>query len=300
VDATDLRPRTIGELLDASFTVYRRAFVRLVLVATVVSVPSMLVATIWAGAAADAMRSYVAILEDMVRHPSQDATKAVEAMFSAVGKILPISLLGNLLQAVSRGASAVAMALAASAAIRREPMPSARDMLRTALPRMPAAVLAQLFLDFAWSSLMCCCLVPGIVAFVLLVAAPAAIALEVGPSERALEAAAARGGALRTFAWLLRPVVAAVDGLIRSATLCFTGAAIARGTVFTFFLFLFVSVFLGVVVFATSAATGSDASWFWAQHYAEVLFLPVLGLGRALWYFDLVARREGADLAPTA
>jgi hypothetical protein len=31
-----------------------------------------------------------------------------------------------------------------------------------------------------------------------------------------------------------------------------------------------------------------------------MLFLPVVGLGRALWHFDLLARREGLDLEPSA
>ena len=40
----------------------------------------------------------------------------------------------------------------------------------------------------------------------------------------------------------------------------------------------------------------SWAAVFWLQHYAEVIFHPVLGLGYVFWYFDLRTRREGLDL----
>ena len=42
----DLRPRTVGELLDGSFFLYRRYFGRFLLVATVVSLPALILAQV--------------------------------------------------------------------------------------------------------------------------------------------------------------------------------------------------------------------------------------------------------------
>ena len=130
---------------------------------------------------------------------------------------------------------------------------------------------------------------------VLLAPTAAILAAECGPAETRLRAAMP-GVAAAPFV----PFAACWDALVRGARLSWNGPIFGRAVAFCTVLLLFVWTFDTAVTMPVASATKDSGHWFWVQHCAEMMFLPVVGLGRALWYFDVVARREGADLEPAA
>jgi hypothetical protein len=296
VTERDLAPRTVGELLDASFFVYRRQFARLVLVAMIVSLPALLVAVMYADGAAAALRSFWDDLMSSVDHNrGGDFLKALEDSNRATAKIQGFALLMGVLQSIERAGGAVTMAVVAAAALRREALPSIATIFREALPRLPAAVLVQVVLDYLLGMCMGCCFPIGIVLTVMLSVTAVAIALERGPMETSV-----RAGVPAALSWAVVPFAAAVDGVVRSMRLTANAQAIARGTAFIFFLLTFVGIADGVAMGLGAWFAGGSGGWFWAQHCSEALVLPAWGLGAAFWHADLRARREGADLEPAA
>ncbi len=293
--ARDLKPRTVGELLDAAFFVYRRHFTRLVLIAMTVSLPALVVAAFYAGDAAAAVRSWWDQIAASARHnQGGDVFRAFDDSMRAAQKIQPIALLQGVLQSFERAAGVVTMAVVAESVLRREAPPSYAATLRLAAARVPAAVLLQVVLDVVLGGCMVCPPV-GILLTALVACAPAAIANERG----ALEMSARRGVpvALR---WAVLPFAIATDGVGRSLKLSADGVTLARGATLLFFLLLFVGVVDGVAMGLGAAFGGRAGAWFWAQHCSEALALPVWGLGVSFWFADLRARREGADLGPAA
>lgn len=290
-----IAPRTLGEILDASFQVYRKGFVRLLVASLIVNLPVIVTAAIFSGEAATAMASYMTGLEAGMRPNPQEPFRPLMDMMHAMGGMTPLILLTTVLNAVSRGGVACAMVPAAYAAVRREPMPSLRAMIRMAAPRFPAVLVTQFIFDASWGLLACCCLPLGLWVSVVFAPAAAIVVLERGPLEVALRRALP--GAL---AVLLSPFAAAMDAIVRGVRLSLNWSISARGSVVVFFLLTFVAVFDGAITTPLSLLDKHSGSWFWAQQAAEALFLPVFGLGRVLWYFDLLARREGADLEPAA
>jgi hypothetical protein len=289
VTGWDLRPRTVGELLDAAFFVYRRQFARLVLVAFVVSVPALVLATLYAGEAAVATRELWHRITETASRP--DGMFGDERLMRAMDSFQPFALLSGVLQSGSRAAGVATIALAGAAALRRSAPPSALELFREALPRLPAAVLAQIVLDQLFGCLVLCPPI-GIVFATLLCTTPVVIVLERGPLERAV-----RAGVPAAARWALLPFVTAMDGAVRSAQLAANGRTIARGTIFVFFLFTFVGVGDLAAAAAGMLLGRTEGAWFWANHYAETLLLPVIGLGLSFWYADLRVRREGLDFA---
>jgi hypothetical protein len=296
VTERDLAPRTVGELLDASFFVYRRQFSRLVLTSMIVSLPALVVAIAYAGDAAAALRSFVDEFMSSVRHNAGgDFLQSIEAANRAAAKIQPIALLMGVLQSFERAGGVVTMSVVAAAALRRETAPTLARILREAAPRLPAAVLLQVVLDYVLGTCMGCCFPVGIVLTVMFSVAAVSIALERGPLETWV-----RRGAPAALAWAFVPFASAVDGVVRSARLTTHAPTIARGTAFLFFLLTFVGIADGVAMGLGAAFDGGAGGWFWAQHCSEALVLPAWGLGVAFWHADLRARREGADLEPAA
>lgn len=294
MNARDLAPRTVGELLDASFFVYRRYFGRLALVAAVASAPTIVIAVLYSEAAANAVRDSTRAMLEATQPHGSDPTEMLRRMLSAYGTLLTPAMVGGLLQALSRAAVAAAMAPVALAAIRREPTPGLGQIARAALPRvLPGAVLQFVF-DICWSSLTCCC--PPIGAFLGVALAPASaiLVLERGPAETWLRARARRFEAI-----LLVPFAACFDAVVRGSALSWHAATFGRAAACLFVLLTIVWIFVAASTTPISVFAPESGHWFWVQHVAELLFLPALGLGRAFWYFDLLARREGADLEPT-
>lgn len=292
----DLKPRTVGELLDAAFFVYRRQFARLLLIAVIVSLPALVLATIYAGDAAEAARGWWAqLMESSHRNSGGDFSRAFEDSFRAVSKLQPFLLLSALLQSTERAAGVVTMAFVAAAALRRETAPSIGTIFRMAAPRFAGAILVQMILDYVMGLCMTCCLPVGIVLTVLLSCTTVAIALERGPMETAVRAALP--AAIR---WMVLPFVTALDGLVRSVRLTANGPTIGRGTLYLFFLLAFVGIADLAAMSIAAIVAGPSGAWFWAQHWSEALFLPVWGLGIAFWHADLRVRREGLDLAAAA
>ena len=291
----DLKPRTVGELLDAAFYVYRRQFPRLVLVAVIVSFPALVITAIYAHDAAAAASDYWTRIMDNARQNTGDVEKAFTNSFNAISKLQPFLLLSQFLQSLERAGGVVAMSIVGAAALRRERAPSVAKILKQAAPRLPAAVLVQMVIDYFLSICMTCCFPVGIVVGVLFACTGAAIALERGPMETSLRASAP--AAIR---WAALPFVTAIDGIVRSVKLSASGPVLGRGTLYLFFLLTFVGIADLAAMAIGGILGGNSGAWFWAQHCAEALFLPVWGLGITFWYADLRVRREGLDLAVAA
>ena len=116
----DLKPRTVGEILDAAFTVYRGQFARLALVALIAALPALVVATVFAGDAAAAARSWYGMISDSARTNRGDFERAMQDSFEAAFKLQPFVILSSVLQSVERATCVVTMSFVATAAIRRE------------------------------------------------------------------------------------------------------------------------------------------------------------------------------------
>jgi len=285
----------VGELLDAAFCVYRRQFARLALVAILISVPTVVVAAIYSHDAADALRDFTASMEGAARADPNDPWKAFSRMWDGYGRIIPTSLIAAGLQAFARAAAALAMTPVALAALRREAPPSLGAIAALTARRIVPAFVLQVAFDLSWSALVCCC--PPLFLYSAVVLAPGAaiLAAECGAMETWLRA---QGPPLAVAPFV--PFAACCDVLVRGARLSWNGAIFARAIGFFTVLLLFVVIFTSAVTMPVANATKDSGHWFWVQHCAEMMLLPVVGLGRALWYFDLVARREGADLEPAA
>jgi hypothetical protein len=295
VTRPDLKPRTVGEILDAAFYVYRAQFVRLALVSLIASLPALVVATILAGDAAAAARNWYTAITESARTNRGDFEAALKDSMNAAYTLQPFAILSSVLQSIARATGVVTMCLVADAAVRRERAASVGAVLGAALPRLPAAIGVQIVADYFLGTCLGCCPPLGIVLLVFLCCAGAAIALERGPIETA--ARASLPAALR---WAALPFAAALDGVVRSVRLHLNGPTLARGSMFVFFLLSFVGIVnLGAAALATIFVSTSGG-WFWAQHYSEALIGPVWGLSIALWFHDLRVRREGADLAMPA
>jgi hypothetical protein len=291
---TDLRPRTVGELLDASFHVYRRCFGPLLLAVTVLSLPTLLVAVLLSKPAGAAFDGYLASGFDYVRQSAQSHGKPSKEMMAALERYLDSSVsvwlyssISTALQALSRGGACVAGALVAWAAVRREPLPGAWTLVRRSLPHVAAATGVQFLVALVYLLSGACCFLLPVSLTAIAVFAPACAVIAI---ERPAEGRRGIGAVVQAFA----------AGVGRSCRMSFHGATIARGTFFTTLLLTFVTAVVGVVALAAGVAVKSYGVPYVLNHWAEVLFLPVIGIGYALWYVDLRVRREGADFEESA
>ena len=291
----DLKPRTVGEILDAAFNVYRGQFARLALVALVAALPALVVATLFAGDAAAAARSWYGMITESARTNRGDFNRSLQDSLEAAYKLQPFAILSSVLQSIERATCVTAMSFVAAAAIRRESAGSAGAILRAALPRVFPAICVQIVADYFLGSCLGCCPPVGIAFAVFLCCTACAIALERGPLETA-----ARASMPAPIRWAAVPFAAALDGIVRSVRLHLHAPTLARGSLFLFFLLSFVGIVnLSAIALATIFVS-TAGGWFWAQHYSEALVGPVWGLGVACWFHDLRVRREGADLAVAA
>jgi hypothetical protein len=296
VTGTDMRPRTVGEILDAACFVYRRHFARLVLVSLAVSLPAIVVAIVFSeGAAAAVSAWWDALMEGARKNRDGDLFAALRTSMDAADKVQGFALLAGVLQSFERAAGVVTMSVAAAAALGRETMPSVGRIFREAAPRLPAVVLAQVVLDYVLGTCLGCCFPVGIVLFVMASCVAPAIARGRGSMEISLRAAVPA-----VLSWPLLPFVAAMDGVVRSVRLTAHGPTLARGTAFVCILLTFVGIANAAAIGLGVIFAAKSGGWFWAQHCSEAVVLPVWGLAVTFWYADLVARREGADLEPAA
>ena len=295
VPGPNFRPRTVGELLDGSFFFYRKHFGRFLLLATIVSLPTLIVAGVTAEAAADVLRDAFQTSLDSIVHPKQDPIEALQEQLALNMRTQTYGLIATLLQALSRGGVIAVMAITTFAALEGRSVPGVRETLRRALPRMPAAVLAYTCQAFLGPFLLCC---PpgGVVLLVLITPAPVLVMFEVGAVERGVRAMLPAGALGVLIKGVALAPAQVIDATFRSLILGWHAVTIVRGTSFVFFIGLFVSLFVGAVTGAVTAVLDSGAAWFWLNHYCEVLFLPIVGISVTLWYFDLRIRREAADL----
>lgn len=295
---SDLRPRTVGELLDGSFFLYRRYFGRFLIVATVVSLRALVIAGLTAKESTDVLRDAWQNMVDSVRHPKTDPFEAFREQLDLNVRIQIVAFVSAILQSFSRGAAVATMAVATWAAVNRLPMPGARGILRSALPRLPGAALAfvaQSAIGMALGPLVCC-LPLVIIVTVLLTPVPAIVMFEQGALEQSLRSRLPRGPLGLAVKAVALPAAQVIDGTLRGFTLGWHAGTIARGTSYVFFVMLFVSFFVSAIAWVVAELFESGAAWFWMQHYCEVVFLPVVGISVTLWYVDLRVRREAADL----
>lgn len=294
----DLRPRTVGELLDGSFFLYRRYFGRFLLVATIVSLPALVMAGLTAEMSGDALRDYFQSTYDSLRVDQKPTLEDTFARMNTSARFQVFALLGALLQSLSRGASVAMMAVATAAAISGETMPRAREILRRGWARAPGAILAYVSQATMGAAMLpfFCCLPIVIVITVLLTPVPALVMFERGAIEMEIRRRAPRGAVGLLVKALLLPPAQVIDATLRSFVLGWHAATIARGTAYVFFVLTFVGVFVSGVAGAVAGLFESEALFFWLNHYCEVLFLPVVGISITLWYVDLRVRREAADL----
>jgi hypothetical protein len=288
----------VGELLDGSFFLYRKHFGRFLLVATAVSLPTLVLAGLMAEESADALRDYLQSTYDSVTVRKDPSLEDTFSQWGANMRFQVAAMIGTLLQSLSRGAAVATMAVATAAALNGHSMPGAREILRRSWRRAPAAILAyvsQAMMGVALLPLLCCLPIMVIIT-VLLTPVPALVMFERGPIERELRGHLPGGVVGLMLKACFLPLAQVIDATLRSFVLGWHAATIARGTSFVFFLLLFVSFFVSGVAGAVAGLFDSGALFFWLNHYCEVVFLPIVGISITLWYVDLRVRREAVDL----
>lgn len=93
---TELRPRGIGEILDAAFKIYRSHFKLLVGLAAIAIVPVTVLQVVTAQPFLD---NFSTILDDpSLADPSADPTEVLGPLFASMGALLGVGLLGFLAQ----------------------------------------------------------------------------------------------------------------------------------------------------------------------------------------------------------
>lgn len=288
-EVTGLRPRSVGEILDASFALYRRRFGSLLLATTVLSIPALVFAALIAGPSGEAFQQYMGSASDYFRQtihdggrPTRAQQEAMEAVLANSKDVWIFGAISALLQAMSRGAATAVGAVAAWCALGRTPFPSAWRLVRSSLPLLGASTAVHLVLAIGWLLSGACCVTLPFVIVVAVILAPASAVMWV---ERR-QLAAPPG---------LRWILAGGSAVSRCIELSLHGRTIARGTWCIAVSVTFVSAVVGVATAAAYVASSSFAVLSVINHFAEVVFLPVPGIAFALWYADLRVRREGLD-----
>lgn len=300
---SDLRPRTILEILDAAFALYRSRFPTLFLTCLVFAIPVIATTLAIAGeqgkAQAGAMDLMWATLE---RSGSRDPEAQRQAMENAqkmqdiaTGEMLVFAAVESAMQAISRAGALVAMAFAVWRAATGRPPAGAGTLVREAAGRLLPVAMISVFvavgtaLSSALGALACIWLLLLLVFGALLAPCGAIAALERGPGETALRE---RGG----LAKLLLPF--AILGHIRRRIfqLGMGGQTFARGAILVFLASSILSLVDGVAGGVAGLVSGSWAALLVAQQLADVFVIPFLGSACAIWYLDLRVRREGLDL----
>lgn len=298
---TDLRPRTVGEILDASFVLYRKRFGALLLASTVLSIPTLVAAVLLSEGAGEALGGYLSAGVRYVEasgssggRVSPAVTKALSTMMDQARDVQVYTLISAGFQALSRAGACLAGALIAFAAVQRRPTPTGWAMVRGSLPKLVAATGIQVAAALVGAMCAICFPIP---IFVGTLVAPvcALMIAETGPQQ----AAVARWG-FAPLRWAVLPFACAIDAIGRTFTLSMHGMTLLRGTFLMSVVLFFVSAIVSVLSLAAGFVASSMGVWYVANHYAEVLFLPVIGIAFALWYVDLRVRREGLDLTEQA
>jgi preprotein translocase subunit SecG len=296
----DLRPRTVGEILDASFQLYRKRFGTLLLACTILSVPSLAAAVLLSHGAGDAFGDYLGAAMRYFEaagssHRNSPAMRdALNKMLAQATEVQIYGLASTALQALSRGGACIAGAIVTFAAVRREPTPGAWATVKLSVGRLVPATGVHLFLAVVTGMCALCLPVP-ILAAAVLAPACAALVAETGPMETSV-----RSWSFGPARAVVAPFAAFVDVFGRSFSLSMHGMTIVRGTTAVSLVLLFVTTLVSAVSLAGGLVAKSFGVWFVLQHYAEVMFLPVIGIAFSLWYLDLRVRREGLDLTEAA
>ncbi len=300
---SDLRPRTILEILDAAFALYRSRFPTLFLTCLVFAIPVIATTFAIAGehgrAQAGAMDLMWATLEqsgsrdpDAQRQAAENAQKMQDI---ATGEMLVFAAVESAMQAISRAGALVAMAFAVWRAATGRPPAGTATLVREAAGRLLPVAMLSVFvalgtaLSSALGALACIWLMLLLVFGALLAPCGAIAALERGPGETALRE---RGGLRRVL------IPFAILGHIRRRIfqLGMAGQTFARGAILVFLASSILSVVDATAGIVAGLLSGSWAAMLVAQQLADVFVMPFLGAACAIWYLDLRVRREGLDL----
>lgn len=302
----DLGPRTFGEVLDGTFLLYRRHFGLLMLLTLIVSAMSLIGAALTAEDSGEALANYFRVAMRGPQGPGNDAAMVhFRNLMNAASEMQVMILAQAVFQAVSRGGSLAVAAIVVADLLAGRGVPTAGNVLRRALPRLPATIFGPFLLQSVVGALACLCL-PLYVAFAALVLAQPVIAtVEIGRFEARIRASMQQTGRFSSLPGkallyaVILPLVITVDSTMRCCSLSWHLPAIGRATAFMMLLY--------GCGFVLQSVLGSGIAWFdrslesafWAQHYGELLILPAYGIGATLWYADLLVRRDGADLERT-
>jgi len=288
-----LRPRTCGEILDSSFTFYRRRFWTLLAVSTVFALPALAGSLLLAGGVEAAVSGTVDRFGEYMHEVNRAHGRWDQGVFDSYLRVLESATTLNwymyasaLAQAVARGGICVACALAVARVVRGEPSVGALRLVRESIPLLAGATAVWLMVPLVS---MFCGICPPFMLFVQAVLAPGCAVLALERPDLA-----ARGG---FFSRVVRNTfVAPIVAVGRCFGLSMHGMTLVRGSFVVAAILMFVGVVVGVLSLAAGLLAESVGIGFVANQYAEVLFLPVVGTCCALWYMDLIVRREGADL----
>lgn len=300
---SDLRPRTILEILDSAFALYRSRFPSLFLTCLVFAIPVLATTFAIAGehgrAQSGAMDLMWSTLEQSgSRDPEarrQAAENAQKIQDIATGEILVFAAIESAMQAISRAGALVAMAFAVWRAATGRPPAGAATLVREAASRLAPVALIAVFISVgtalsgALGALACIWFLLLLVFGAILAPCGAIAALERGPGETSLRE---RGGlrcALIPFAIL---------GHVRRRIfqLGMAGQTFARGAILVFLATSILSIVDAIAGLVAGLLSGSWAAMLVAQQLADVFVIPFLGAACAIWYLDLRVRREGLDL----
>ena len=267
MDAAELRPLRIGEILDVAINIYRSNFATLVkAVALVVAPVQVLTALVQASAPDTPFGTF----------PDPGTTEPPDVDFSDVWTWLAAMLVVGALGAVAGQLALAASLKAVSAAYMGEGEPQWRDSLRFALRRLGPLVWLAVIYNVLLALGILACLVPGIYLYGAWAVAVPVLLLEDVRGRGALK----RSRALVRDRWW--PTFGAVVlGVL--LVLVVEGA----------FGFLLMGAVLlpggdnGIVQFTLQAVVGTVSG---------VLATPFSAALAAVVYFDLRVRKEGLDL----
>ena len=259
----DLRPLSLGEILDRSFSLYRENFLLFV---GIVAIPNLLMLAfqlIQLG-----VQKTPATLESLSRLGSS-------LTFTAVIGVVIGALIWFVVAIYSHGATVYAVS---------DLYLGRSTTIVDSLKKMSGRVLGLFFLGILQGlAVLAGCillLIPGIyVACRLAVSVPSALLEDLGPSEALNRSfALTQDKALRPFAifCLYFMIVFGISSLLQTPFLVLIALAVRSGNA-------------GMI-------TAWTACSHIAQFFVQVLVTPVITIALAVFYYDLRVRREGFDL----
>jgi hypothetical protein len=265
MDAAELRPLAIGELLDLAIRIYRARFASLVkAVAVVVAPVSVLGALVQVSASPDA--------NNLVRTPGDTAPDTLGDLGDFWAFLAGILVVGLLTFVASQLATAASLRIVSGAYLDEEP--EWRESLRFAVSKLRSLLWLAVVFAVLLGLATLACIVPGIYFYVAWAVAVPVLLIEDVRGRRALKRSRAlvRGRWWSTAAVVVLSLILAA--IVQAALSGLLLGVLARGG--------------NDVVDAVAGAVANTA--------ASALTTPFTAAVIAAVYFDLRVRKEGFDL----